>query len=103
VKKPFIILCAILAGCGKVGPLEPQAGKSLPPQAYAQNEKQSADRMFARSEQALPGRSDELLRRSDSRTEDPFDLPPGSTSSTGVPDKSSATSTTATVTVAPPK
>jgi hypothetical protein len=29
--------------------------------------------------QARPGRSDELLRRSERREDDPFDLPPGET------------------------
>ncbi len=103
MKKPLILLCACLAGCGKVGSLEPQTGKALPPQAYAQNEKQSAERLLTRSEQSSPGRSDELLRRSDSRAADPFDLPPGSTTSASTPDKSIATSPTATDAVDPPK
>ncbi len=73
-----ILAIIVLGGCGKVGNLEPRSGDALPPQAYAQTEKQSAERLLGTTEQSRPGRSDELLRRSESRTGDPFDVPPGS-------------------------
>jgi predicted small lipoprotein YifL len=67
-----------LAGCGKFGPLEPRAGAKPAPLAYGQNKTADTDAFTAASVQARPGRSDELLRRSERRGDDPFDLPPGS-------------------------
>ncbi len=73
-----VLLCAT-AACGKVGDLEPRTAQSVPPKAYGQTEPQSAERLTTSSVQARPGRSDELLRRSERRTDDPFDVPPGTT------------------------
>jgi hypothetical protein len=70
------LLCAT-AACGKVGSLEPRTAQSVPPKAYGQTEAQSAERLTTASVQARPGRSDELLRRSERRVDDPFDVPPG--------------------------
>ncbi len=66
-----------LAACGKVGDLEPRAGNSLPPQAYGQKTKQTAEALTTPSVQARPSRTDELLKRSERREDDPFDVPPG--------------------------
>jgi hypothetical protein len=80
VKKPVLIALAIcVAGCGKVGDLEPRSGNSLPPKAYGQIEKQSAAALTRPAVQARPGRTDELLKRSERREDDQFDLPPGKT------------------------
>lgn len=73
----IITAALILGACGKVGDLEPRTGQSLPPKAYGQKETQSAEALSTPSVQARPGRSDELLRRSERREDDPFDLPPG--------------------------
>lgn len=70
-------LAAALGACGKVGDLEPRTGQSLPPKAYGQTSEQSAEAFSTPSVQARPGRSDELLRRSERREDDPFDLAPG--------------------------
>ena len=70
-------LAAALAACGKVGDLEPRTGQSLPPKAYGQTSEQTAETLSTPSVQARPGRSDELLRRSERREDDPFDLAPG--------------------------
>lgn len=67
-----------VAGCGKVGPLEPNAGQAPPDKVYGQNEVPDSSTLMTASEQARPGRSDELMRRSERRSDDPFDLPPGS-------------------------
>ncbi len=72
-----LVVALSLAACGKVGDLEPRTGQSLPPKAYGQTSEQSAEALSTPSVQARPGRSDELLRRSERREEDPFDLPPG--------------------------
>ena len=73
-----ILSLATLAACGKVGPLEPKAGQAPPVKAYGQADVPSSESLVTASEQARPGRSDELMRRSERRTDDPFDLPPGS-------------------------
>lgn len=73
-----VILAAALSACGKVGPLEPAAGQKPPATAYGQTEVPGSEAMMEPSVQARPGRSDELMRRSERRTNDPFDLPPGS-------------------------
>jgi hypothetical protein len=66
-----------LAACGKVGDLEPRTGNSLPPKAYGQTTEQTAEALTTPSVQARPGRTDELLKRSERREDDPFDVPPG--------------------------
>lgn len=66
-----------LAACGKVGDLEPKAGQAMPAKAYGHNEIPTAEELSTPSVQARPGRSDELMRRSERRRDDPFDLPPG--------------------------
>lgn len=73
-----IILLAGLGACGKVGPLEPAAGQAPPAKAYGQTEATKSEDLLISSEQSRPGRSDELMRRSERRSDDPFDLPPGS-------------------------
>lgn len=73
-----IILLVALAACGKVGPLEPKAGQMPPAKAYGQTEVPGSEALMTPSEQSRPGRSDELMRRSERRVNDPFDLPPGS-------------------------
>ena len=72
-----VALACGLTACGKVGDLEPRTGQSLPPKAYGQKETSSAEALSTPPIQARPGRSDELLRRSERREDDPFDLPPG--------------------------
>jgi hypothetical protein len=63
--------------CGKVGDLEPRSGNALPLKAYGQATEQSAQKLTTPSVQARPGRSDELLKRSERREDDPFDIAPG--------------------------
>lgn len=73
-----ISVLALLAACGKVGPLEPTPNIAPPAKAIGQSEPPGATELLEPSVQARPGRSDELMRRSERRTQDPFDLPPGS-------------------------
>lgn len=74
----LIIAVAMTAtACGKVGDLEPRTGNSMPPAAYGQRTAQTAEILSTSSVQARPGRTDELLKRSDRREDDPFDVPPG--------------------------
>jgi predicted small lipoprotein YifL len=83
-----VMLLVTIAGCGKVGPLEPKIGQSPPDKVYGQTQIPDSSALMTSSEQARPGRSDELMRRSERRSDDPFDLPPGS-----VPDDTSKTPT----------
>lgn len=78
-KAGVLLLALCVAGCGKVGDLEPRSGNSLPPKAYGQKEEQSAAALTRPSAQARPGRTDELRKRSERREDDQFDLPPGKT------------------------
>jgi len=79
-KIPSILLLAgatlILAACGNRGALQPATGETLPPAVYGEMKTPSGEDLLIPSSQALPERSDELLRRSEKRQDDEFDLPP---------------------------
>ncbi|QJB69437.1 hypothetical protein [Parasphingorhabdus halotolerans] len=66
----------ILTACGNRGALEPVEGSSLPPPVYGEATAPTGDELLIPSTQAQPERSDELLRRSEKRQDDKFDLPP---------------------------
>ena len=66
----------ILAACGNRGTLEPAEGSSLPPPVYGEAKAPTGEELLMPSTQAQPERSDELLRRSEKRQDDKFDLPP---------------------------
>jgi hypothetical protein len=72
-----LLLFAALCGCGKYGELEPRPGAKPIPVAYGSDKPATADELVTPSPQERPGRSAELLRRSERRAVDPFDLPPG--------------------------
>jgi hypothetical protein len=76
-KIPALIILMAASACGKVGNLEPRTAQSVPPKAYGQTETQTAEALSTASVQSRPARSDELLRRSERRSDDPFDVPPG--------------------------
>lgn len=65
-----------LAGCGSREALRPAAGENLPPKpAMAATQPTPADLLTPRP-QERPERSEELLRQSEERRDDRFDLPP---------------------------
>ena len=66
----------LLAACGDEQMLTPAKGASLPPKAATAAAQPNADQLLAPTAQARPGRSDELLIRSQVRPSDHFDLPP---------------------------
>ena len=72
-----LALVFVLAACGGRVALRPPEGKSLPPRAYGETATRGVDALLEPSTQARPSRNAELLRRSDTRADDPFDLPPG--------------------------
>ena len=74
----LIMIALLLSACGGRETLRPQAGESLPPKPAFADTQPTADELIAPSTQARPERSDELLRRSEEREDDRFDLPPQS-------------------------
>ena len=69
---------ALLAGCGKMADLEPAAGQSLPAKPLMARTTPTADDLLTPPPYAKPERVDELMKRSEPRRADPFDLPPPS-------------------------
>jgi hypothetical protein len=76
----ILILATVLvaAGCGRVAELKPAAGRSLPVKPLMARTTPSADQLLAAPSYARPDRVDELMKRSEPRKHDPFDLPPPS-------------------------
>ena len=72
---PAVLLLA-LAACGQRADLKPKAGQSLPQPAYGSEQRPKADALLKVTTQAAPERSVELRKKSEERTDDPFDLPP---------------------------
>jgi len=70
------LAAATLAGCGNRGPLEPPAGAALPPAPYGARATPTPNELLTPPVQTRPSRSDELLRNSEARRSDDFDLPP---------------------------
>jgi hypothetical protein len=66
-----------LGGCGLREPLSPAPGSHMPPAPAMAPRPLTTDELLAPPVQARPGRVDELLRRSEEREDDRFDLPPG--------------------------
>ena len=66
----------VLSGCGASKGLAPPKGQALPPAPYGATAKPTATELLKPSNQARPERSDELLKSSEDRRSDEFDLPP---------------------------
>jgi len=78
VKKLLVLgLIVSLAACGGRVALKPIAGKSMPPRGYGVTANHSVDDLLEPTSQARPARNAELLTKSDTRADDPYDLPPG--------------------------
>ena len=65
-----------LAGCGRVADLKPAPGHSLPVKPLLARATPTADDLLTPPTYARPDRVDELMKRSEARKADPFDLPP---------------------------
>lgn len=75
--KYLTLLSALcLTACGSAATLKPVAGKQLPPKPYGATTTPTARDLSTPTNQARPERSDELLRSSEVRRGDDFDLPP---------------------------
>ena len=66
----------VLAACGKVAPLQPAPGQKLPVKPLMAKETPTAAQLLEVPDIARPQRVDELMRRSEPREPDRFDLPP---------------------------
>lgn len=67
---------AALAGCGSVAPLKPAAGQPLPVKPLMARAVPTPAELLTPPAYANPERIDELMKRSEPRKPDRFDLPP---------------------------
>lgn len=72
----LLLSIAGLAACGRVSDLEPAAGKPLPVKPMLARATPDAEQLLTPPPYARPDRIDELLKKSEPRKTDPFDLPP---------------------------
>jgi len=72
----YLTLAVPLAACGLRQPLEPPPGGSVPPAPAMARRAPTTEEMLTPPPIARPQRVDELLRRSEEREDDRFDLPP---------------------------
>ena len=66
----------LLAGCGKQADLQPAAGRPLPVKPLMARTTPTANELLTVPVYARPDRVDELVKRSEPRKPDPFDLAP---------------------------
>ena len=71
-----LLAASALAGCGLREPLQPPPGASLPVAPVAARERPTAEVLLAQPPITRPTRVDEIVRRSELRDDDRFDLPP---------------------------
>jgi predicted small lipoprotein YifL len=78
MKRTLVLLLAAtpLAACGLREPLRPPPGETMPPAAAMARRAPTTEELLTPPPIARPERVDELLRRSEERTDDRFDLPP---------------------------
>ncbi len=72
----ILIGITLLSGCGRVGPLEPAQGEPLPVKPMMAKTTPTAEDLLTKPAYAAPERVDELIKRSQPRPVDRFDLPP---------------------------
>jgi hypothetical protein len=66
----------LLAGCGRVADLQPRPGHTLPVKPRMARATPTVQQLLIPPTYAHPDRVDELVKRSQPRAADPFDLPP---------------------------
>ena len=71
-----VVLCG--AGCGRVAELQPAPGHSLPVKPAMARTTPTVGQLLTPPTYARPDRVDELVKRSQPRANDPYDLPPPS-------------------------
>jgi hypothetical protein len=78
VMRPIFALAAavLLSACGQQQSLKPARGAALPPKPATAPAAATPTQLLAPPPMVRPSRSDELLTKSQPRSDDPFDLPP---------------------------
>jgi hypothetical protein len=75
--KPLLPLATLLlTACGSAASLTPAPGQSLPVAPYGARATPTPAELLTATPQQRPERSTELLRNSEERRSDEFDLPP---------------------------
>ena len=77
MKRAALVLAFALSACGLREPLAPAPGQAMPPAPAMADRPLTTEELLAMPPIARPLRVDELLRRSEEREDDRFDLPPG--------------------------
>ena len=77
-RNALIAATLLLGACGKVADLKPAAGQSLPVKPLMARTTPDASALLTPPPYAKPERIDELMKKSEPRRPDPFDLPPPS-------------------------
>ena len=76
MRKALWFLPLALGGCGASVGLKPADGQHLPVAPLGARATPTPDQLLTPTSQARPQRSDELLKNSEQRRSDPFDMPP---------------------------
>lgn len=76
MKTLLLFVPLALAGCGSAVGLKPPPGAALPVAPYGAVAQPTPLQLVTPTPQQRPQRSDELLKSSDERRADEFDLPP---------------------------
>jgi len=74
----LIAAIALLGGCGKIVDLRPAPGQQLPVKPAMARTTPTPAQLLTPPPYAAPQRIDELMKKSEPRQADPFDLPPPS-------------------------
>jgi hypothetical protein len=69
---------AMLAACGREADLQPAPGHGLPPKPMMARTTPTVEQLLTPPTYTRPDRVDELVKKSQPRPQDPFDLPPAS-------------------------
>jgi len=72
----LIASVAALAACGRQAELKPAPGQPMPVKPLMAKTTPTVDQLLTPPTYARPARVDELVKRSQPRPQDPFDLPP---------------------------
>ena len=72
----LMVVCLLLAGCGRVADLQPAPGQSLPVKPLMARTTPTPEELLKIPPYARADRVDELMKRSEPRPQDPFSLPP---------------------------
>jgi len=72
----FLLALFALAACGKVTELKPAPGQQLPVKPLLARATPTPEELLTPPSYAKPERIDELMKRSEPRQSDRFDLPP---------------------------